>query len=185
MFNYLLSIFYYYLFIIASWFNRNIKKIFIFNSVYILNDKLEKQNKTLEFYISYFSNFKIKNKKYYKICITNQDNLSKIFTNIAYKELYDEYKKLITRVNNKNFTRFIINKTDYKDIVKSYCFYDNTILDFYLFNMDDSIRYNIDKLKSDLDNMEVEYVILDISNHKLIKDKKIINDVNENINSLQ
>ena len=73
----------------------------VFNhGVNILDNKLNKKNKTFEFYISYFTNFYILNKKYYKICIKNNIGVYKIFTDLDYKTVYNEYKKLKVCVLN-------------------------------------------------------------------------------------
>ena len=63
-------------------FNKLFDNIFIFNSIYVLDNKLNKKNKTFEFYISYFTNFYILNKKYYKICVKNNIGVYKIFTDL-------------------------------------------------------------------------------------------------------
>lgn len=184
MFEYLLSLLYYYLFLIVSFFHRTYRRIFIFKSVYILDKNLHKQNKTFEFYISYFTNFKLKNKKYYKVQITNQNNILKIYTDQDYKSIYDNYKTLKACFVSKTFLSFSINDTEYKDIIKNYCFYENSILDFYIFNVDEKIKNDIEKFKQELDNMKINYKIYDISKHKITKEDKIIDNVNLPINSL-
>ena len=183
--DFLLQWFYYYLFIIVSWFDRFYKNLFIFKSVYILDKNLHKQNKTLEFYISYFTNFKIKNKSYYKIHITNQNNISKIFTSTDFKKMYEEYKTLKASVVSKRFISFKINNVEYKEKVKEYCFYNNSILDFYVFNVNESIKDNIELFKKELDDMVIEYKIFDISKHNISKEYKITYDINLPINSLE
>lgn len=148
--------------------NRIFNNIFIFNSIYVLDNKLNKKNKTFEFYISYFTNFYILNKKYYKICIKNNIGVYKIFTDLDYKTVYNEYKKLKICVLNKRFIKFKINDIDCLNNIKDYCFYSNSILDYYLFNH--SILNTIDNpydVLNYLDNLKVEYKLMDLSKHKI------------------
>ena len=157
-------------------FNKLFNNIFIFESIYVLDNKLNKKNKTIEFYISYFTNFYILNKRYYKICIKNNIGVYKIFTDLDYKTVYNEYKKLKVCVLNKRFVKFKINEIDCLNNIKDYCFYSNSILDYYLFNPYDVLNY--------LDNLKVEYKLMDLSKHK-ISDIKTTDNLTLIINELE
>lgn len=163
---------------------NTLNNIFIFESIYVLDNKLNKKNKTLEFYISYFTHFFFLNKKYYKICIKNNTGVCKIFTDLDYKEMYREYNKLKICLLNKRFIKFKINDIDCTNNIKDYCFYENSILDYYLFNH--SILNTLDNpydVLNYLDNLKVEYKIMDLSKHKISENKTtdnltlIINDL--------
>lgn len=176
IFSFLINIYCY----IDNLFNQ----IFIFKSVYILDNKLNKKNKTLSFYISYFTNFKINNKKYYKVCITDRKGLCKVFTALDYKNVLSDYKHSKICLLNKRFIKFKINDIDCTNNIKNYYFYDNSILDYYLFNHSvlNTIDNPYDVLRY-LDNMTAEYKIMNISKHSITENK--INDMTTIINKLE
>lgn len=167
----------YYLFVklllnIYFFFNKTFNNIFIFKSVYVLDDKLNKKNKTLEFYISYFTNFLILNRKYYKICIKNNIGVYKIFTGLEYKDVYEEYKKIKICLLTKNFIKFKINDINCIDNIKDYYFYENSILDYYLFNH--SILNTLDNpydVLNYLNGLKVEYKFINLSKHEISENK--------------
>lgn len=131
-----------YLFI---YFTNLLNSLIIFNSVYVYEIG-EIRNKTILFYLSYIFNFKILNKQYNKIRIETINGIYKIYTDKNFKTVYEESKNLKPLMNIKKFISFKINNIEYKEEIKKYINFNNSINDFYLFNKPKDYKPDIKKI---------------------------------------
>lgn len=115
----------------------------VFKSVDILNQNQNIKNKTIVFYLSYFSNFRLFNYQYNKIRIKTKENLYKIYTDADFKFIYENSKNLKPLISNKKIISFKINNIEYVEKLKPYIYFDNSVYDFYLFNKPKENNINI------------------------------------------
>ena len=143
---------------IINWFNS----LIVIKNVEVVNkNKISiVENKTKLFYLSYFFNFKIFNREYYKICVETKEGIYKVFTNSTFKNANDNLKKSEITLINKLILSFKINDIEFINYLNPFLFYNNSVFDFIIFNKS---KNKIHIVKS------IKYRIFGSDNEKEIK----------------